>query len=84
MAPKQDNRWDEWAAGKNPDEVKKEKTRIMKNILVISTGFLFNFTAFQVRFFFKNLTTQENTTCADNRFHGNFFIKILHYDRCRV
>ena len=53
MAPKEVNRWDEWAAGKNPDEVKKEKTRIMKNILVISTGFLFNFTAFQVRFFSK-------------------------------
>ena len=64
MAPKPDNRWDEWAAGKNPDEVKKEKTRIMKNILVISTGFLFNFTAFQVRSFFLKLNyTRKHYMC---------------------
>ncbi len=42
------NQWDDWADRMTRQEVKQEKRRIMKNILLISIGFLFNFTAFQV------------------------------------
>ncbi len=42
------NQWDAWADKMTRQEVKQEKRRIMKNILLISVGFLFNFTAFQV------------------------------------
>ncbi len=48
MTATTENRWNEWAAKMDESQVKQEKRRIMKNIFIISLGFLFNFTAFQV------------------------------------